>query len=72
MKWTPHGYARVQRWKRQPRTLFRFDIYAHLADEIVRRGAAEHGLVWHYCRPPVNVLDYEIDCRGVDVERVIP
>ncbi len=49
-----------------------FDIYAHLADEIVRRGAAEHGLVWHYCRPPVNVLDYEIDCRGVDVERVIP
>ena len=47
-----------------------FDIHSHLAEEIVRRGAAEHGLAWHYCRPPVNVLDYEIDCRGVDVERV--
>ena len=48
-----------------------FDLYPHLADEIVRRGAADHGLAWHFCRPPVNVLDYEIDCRGVDVERVV-
>jgi hypothetical protein len=48
-----------------------FDLYPHLAEEIVARGAADHGLTWHYCRPPVNVLDYEIDCRGVAVERVV-
>ncbi len=48
-----------------------FDLYQHLASEIVARGAADHGLDWHYCRPPVNVLDYEIDCRGVHVERVV-
>lgn len=48
-----------------------YDAYAHLADEIVQRGAAEHGLTWHYCRPPVNVLDYEMDVRGVSVERVV-
>jgi hypothetical protein len=48
-----------------------YDAYSHLADEIVRRGAAEHGLTWHYCRPPVNVLDYEMDVRAVPVERVL-
>jgi hypothetical protein len=47
------------------------NIYPFLADEIVARGAATHGLVWHYCRPPVIGLDYEMDCRGVDYERVI-
>lgn len=48
-----------------------YDPYDHLADEIVRRGAAEHGLTWHFCRPPVGVLDYEMDLRGVPVERVV-
>ncbi|MCK6454118.1 MAG: hypothetical protein L6R19_25165 [Alphaproteobacteria bacterium] len=48
-----------------------YDPYDHLADEIVRRGAAEHGLTWHFCRPPVDVLDYEMDLRGVPVERVV-
>jgi hypothetical protein len=48
-----------------------FDAYAHLADEIVRRGAAEHGLTWHFCRPPVNILDYEMDVRAVPVERIV-
>lgn len=48
-----------------------FDIHPLLADEIVRRGAAEHGLAWHYCRPPVVGLDYEMDCRGVPLERVV-
>ena len=43
-----------------------------LADEIVRRGAAAGGLTWHYARPPVEGLDYEMDVRGVPVERVIP
>ena len=46
------------------------DIHAHFAQEIVHRGAAEHGLVWHFCRPPVVGLDYEVDCRAVHVEHV--
>ena len=45
------------------------DIHPVLADEIVRRGAARNGLTWHYCRPPVVELEYEMDCRGVGVER---
>jgi len=44
------------------------DLYPFLADEIVRRGAAEHGLTWHFARPPVLGLDYEMDCRSVPVE----
>jgi len=48
-----------------------FDLYPFLADEIVRRGAARAGLTWHYCRPPVQELDYEMDCRGVGIERVV-
>jgi hypothetical protein len=48
-----------------------FDLYPFLADEIVRRGAAASGLTWHFCRPPVRGLDYEMDCRGVAAERVV-
>jgi hypothetical protein len=48
-----------------------FDLYPFLADEIVRRGAARAGLTWHFCRPPVVDLDYEMDCRGVRIERVV-
>jgi len=48
-----------------------FDIYAHFADEFIRRGAAPGGLTWHYCRPPVQGLDYEVDVRGVTKELVI-
>ncbi|MEQ1613090.1 MAG: hypothetical protein ABL904_10095 [Hyphomicrobiaceae bacterium] len=48
-----------------------FDIHPFLANEVVRRGAAEHGLTWHFCRPPVVGLDYEMDCRAVRTEHVI-
>lgn len=47
------------------------DLHPFLGDAIVARGAAAHGLTWHYCRPPVRGLDYEMDCRGILVERVI-
>lgn len=47
------------------------DIHPFLADEIVRRGAAPAGLTWHYHRPPVVDLEYEMDCRGVALERVL-
>jgi hypothetical protein len=42
-----------------------------LADEIVARGAARFGLTWHYCRPPVRGLEYEMDCRAVAVEHFV-
>jgi hypothetical protein len=44
------------------------DLHPFLADEIVRRGAARAGLTWHFCRPPVQGLEYEMDCRGVAAE----
>ena len=47
------------------------DLYPFLADEIVRRGAARSGLTWHFCRPPVRGLEFEMDCRGVRFEEVI-
>jgi hypothetical protein len=47
------------------------DIHPFLADEIVRRGAAAGGLTWHFCRPPVQGLEYEMDCRGVAAEHFI-
>ena len=47
------------------------DLNAHMESEIVRRGAARHGLTWHFARPPVEGLEYEIDCRSVPVEHRI-
>lgn len=47
------------------------DLYPFLASEIVQRGAARHGLTWQFCRPPVIGLEYEMDCRGLQTERVI-
>jgi hypothetical protein len=48
-----------------------YDLHPFLADEIVRRGAARAGLTWHFCRPPVRGLDYEMDCRGVRSEEIL-
>jgi hypothetical protein len=47
------------------------NVFPFLGDEIVRRGAARAGLTWHFNRPPVRDLDYEMDCRGVVTELVI-
>jgi hypothetical protein len=48
-----------------------YDLHPFLADEIVRRGAARAGLSWHFCRPPVQGLEYEMDCRAVHREEII-
>lgn len=48
-----------------------YDVHPFLADELVRRGAMPSGLTWHFNRPPVDGLDYEMDCRGISVERVL-
>ena len=47
------------------------NIHHVLASEIGARGAMHAGLTWHFNRPPVVGLDYEMDCRGVSVERVV-
>ena len=47
------------------------DIHPFVADELVRRGAAHSGITWHFNRPPVRELEYEMDCRGVSRESVI-
>ena len=43
-------------------------LMAHL---IVPRGAAAHGITWHFARPPVVGLDFEVDVREVAEERVV-
>jgi hypothetical protein len=47
------------------------DFHPVLADELVRRGALRSGLTWHFARPPVIDLEYEMDCRRVMRETVI-
>jgi len=44
------------------------DVGPLLREEILRRGAAPGGLTWHYCRPPVVELDYEMDVRRTAAE----
>ena len=34
-----------------------------VADEFVRRGAIRNGLEWHYARPPVVGIEFEMDVR---------
>jgi hypothetical protein len=47
------------------------DFHPFVVDEIVRRGAMRAGITWHLNRPPVQELEFEMDCRSVSVERVI-
>ena len=47
------------------------DFHHVMADDLVRRGAARSGLTWHFARPPVVDLEYEMDCRRVAREIVI-
>jgi hypothetical protein len=48
-----------------------YDFHAFFADEIVKAGAARHGVTWHFNHPPVDALAFELDCRAVYRERVI-
>jgi hypothetical protein len=47
------------------------DFHPVFADELVSRGAARSGLTWHFARPPVIDLEYEMDCRRVTREMLI-
>ena len=43
------------------------DIGPLVRDEIIARGVTG-GLTWHWCRPPVVDLEYEMDVRGSAME----
>jgi hypothetical protein len=47
------------------------DIGAFVGTEIAARGAAAGGLSWHFARPPLIGLEYEMDVRGAARELVI-
>jgi len=47
------------------------DIGALVGPEIAARGAAQGGLAWHYCRPPIVDLEFEMDVRGAARELVL-
>ena len=49
------------------------DVNALLTSEILPRiaRAADHGVCWHYCRPPIVSIEYEMDLRGCARETVI-
>ena len=47
------------------------DIGALVGEEIIKKGAARGGLSWHFCRPPIVDLDYEMDVRGAASEIII-
>lgn len=48
-------------------------ISAILAEEIIRPmgGSAIHGATWHYSRPPIVSIEYEMDLRGCEREIVL-
>lgn len=46
------------------------DPHPFLEDEFARRGAMRFGLTWHYVRPPVIDMEFEMDCRRVLDERI--
>jgi hypothetical protein len=47
------------------------DFHPVVVDELVRRGAMRSGLTWHFARPPVVDLEFEMDCRRVARETAI-
>lgn len=48
-------------------------ICGFLEREILRRmgRAADHGVTWHYTRPPIEGIEYEMDVRGCRREVVL-
>jgi len=47
------------------------DIGALVGAEIAARGAAAGGLAWHFARPPVAGLEFEMDVRGAARELLL-
>ncbi|RUT34763.1 hypothetical protein EMQ25_02020 [Arsenicitalea aurantiaca] len=48
------------------------DIHPHIAGAMIERIGQHLGLTLHHNRPPVQELEFEMDCRRVLRERVLP
>jgi hypothetical protein len=48
-----------------------YDVHTFFAEEVIKPGAGRHGTTWHFARPPVDALAFEMDCRSVLNERVV-
>ncbi len=48
-------------------------IHPFLETELLKRQAegGAHGLTWHYSRPPIESIEYEMDLRGCATELVL-
>ena len=48
-------------------------VWHFLENELVRAmgPAAAHGLTWHYSRPPIETIEFEMDLRGCARETVL-
>ena len=44
--------------------------FHHVMADMAGQGVLTKGLTWHYARPPVIGLEYEMDCRVVGEELV--
>ena len=44
--------------------------FRRIADFLAARAGAST-MVWHYCRPPIAEIEFEMDLRGVSVERML-
>ena len=47
------------------------NVGAFIGAEIAARAAAAGGVAWHFARPPVIGLEYEMDVRGATRELLI-
>ncbi len=49
------------------------DLNALLPKDILPKmgPAADHGVIWHYARPPIESIEYEMDLRGCSRETLI-
>jgi hypothetical protein len=47
------------------------NVHPFLERELAARTATPHGFTWHYARPPIVTIEYEMDVRGCRREVVI-
>lgn len=49
-------------------------VTSYFAEEVIRpmAGGAAHGVTWHYARPPIVSIEFEMDVRGCHRELVLP
>ena len=50
-----------------------FEIRPFIETELLKRmgDGGAHGLTWHYSRPPIETIEYEMDVRGCATELVL-